>query len=135
MRKNSVKNNRINEDVQRVISEIIREDVKDPRISPIVSVTDAIVAPDLKTAKIFISVLGSEEDGERTMEGIRSSAGYIRHQLAVRLNLRNTPVLDFIWDKSIAYGVDMSHKIDEVMEHDEEVEKERSKSSEKKVEG
>lgn len=125
MRKNSVKNNRINEDVQRVISEIIREDVKDPRISPIVSVTDAIVAPDLKTAKIFISVLGSEEDGERTMEGIKSSAGYIRHQLAVRLNLRNTPVLDFIWDKSIAYGVDMSHKIDEVMEHDEEVEKDR----------
>lgn len=125
MRKNSVKNNRINEDVQRVISEIIREDVKDPRISPIVSVTDAIVAPDLKTAKIFISVLGSEEDGERTMEGIMSSAGYIRHQLAVRLNLRNTPVLDFIWDKSIAYGVDMSHKIDEVMEHDEEVERDR----------
>ena len=125
MRKNSVKNNRINEDVQRVISEIIREDVKDPRISPIVSVTDAYVAPDLKTAKIFISVLGSEEDGECTMEGIRSSAGYIRHQLAVRLNLRNTPVLDVIWDKSIAYGVDMSHKIDEVMEHDEEVERDR----------
>ena len=125
MRKNSVKNNRINEDVQRAISEIIREDVKDPRISPIVSVTDAIVAPDLKTAKIFISVLGSEEDGERTMEGIKSSAGYIRHQLAVRLNLRNTPVLDFTWDKSIAYGVDMSHKIDEVMEHDEEVERDR----------
>ena len=59
------------------------------------------------------------------MEGIKSSAGYIRHQLAERLNLRNTPVLDFILDKSIAYGVDMSHKIDEVMEHDEEIEKER----------
>ncbi|MGN0241672.1 MAG: 30S ribosome-binding factor RbfA [Candidatus Weimeria sp.] len=125
MRKGSTKNNRINEDVARVISVILREDVKDPRISPIVSVTEAIVAPDLKTAKIFISVLGSDEDGERTMEGIRSSAGYIRHQLAERLNLRNTPVLDFILDKSIAYGVDMSHKIDEVMEHDEEVEKER----------
>ncbi|HAP04024.1 MAG TPA: 30S ribosome-binding factor RbfA [Lachnospiraceae bacterium] len=125
MRKGSTKNNRINEDVARVISVILREDVKDPRISPIVSVTEAIVAPDLKTAKIFISVLGSDEDGERTMEGIKSSAGYIRHQLAERLNLRNTPVLDFILDKSIAYGVDMSHKIDEVMEHDEEIEKER----------
>lgn len=125
MRIGSTKNNRINEDVARVISVILREDVKDPRISPIVSVTEAIVAPDLKTAKIFISVLGSDEDGERTMEGIKSSAGYIRHQLAERLNLRNTPVLDFILDKSIAYGVDMSHKIDEVMEHDEEIEKER----------
>ena len=125
MRKGSTKNNRINEDVARVISVILREDVKDPRISPIVSVTEAIVAPDLKTAKIFISVLGSDEDGERTMEGIKSSAGYIRHQLAERLNLRNTPVLDFILDKSIAYGVDMSHKIDEVMEHDEEIEKAR----------
>lgn len=125
MRKGSTNNNRINEDVARVISVILREDVKDPRISPIVSVTEAIVAPDLKTAKIFISVLGSDEDGERTMEGIKSSAGYIRHQLAERLNLRNTPVLDFILDKSIAYGVDMSHKIDEVMEHDEEIEKER----------
>lgn len=125
MRKGSTKNYRINEDVARVISVILREDVKDPRISPIVSVTEAIVAPDLKTAKIFISVLGSDEDGERTMEGIKSSAGYIRHQLAERLNLRNTPVLDFILDKSIAYGVDMSHKIDEVMEHDEEIEKER----------
>lgn len=125
MRKGSTKNNRINEDVARVISVILREDVKDPRISPIVSVTEAIVAPDLKTAKIFISVLGSDEDGERTMEGIKSSAGYIRHQLAERLNLRNTPVLDFILDKSIAYGVDMSHKIYEVMEHDEEIEKER----------
>ena len=125
MRKGSTKNNRINEDVARVISVILREDVKGPRISPIVSVTEAIVAPDLKTAKIFISVLGSDEDGERTMEGIKSSAGYIRHQLAERLNLRNTPVLDFILDKSIAYGVDMSHKIDEVMEHDEEIEKER----------
>ena len=125
MRKGSTKNNRIDEDVARVISVILREDVKDPRISPIVSVTEAIVAPDLKTAKIFISVLGSDEDGERTMEGIKSSAGYIRHQLAERLNLRNTPVLDFILDKSIAYGVDMSHKIDEVMEHDEEIEKER----------
>lgn len=130
MRKGSTKNNRINEDVARVISAILREDVKDPRISSIVSVTEAIVAPDLKTAKIFISVLGSDEDGERTMEGIKSSAGYIRHQLAVRLNLRNTPVLDFILDKSIAYGVGMSHRIEEVMEHDEEVEKERGDADE-----
>lgn len=130
MKKGSTKNNRINEDVARVISAILREDVKDPRISPIVSVTEAIVAPDLKTAKIFISVLGSDEDGERTMEGIKSSAGYIRHQLAVRLNLRNTPVLDFILDKSIAYGVGMSHRIEEVMEHDEEVEKERGDADE-----
>lgn len=118
MRKNSVKNIRINESVKEELSNIIRNEVKDPRIAPVVSVTEAIVAPDLKNCKVMISVLGDEKAKEDTMEGLKSSSGFIRHMLAVNLNLRNTPELHFKLDESIEYGVEMSKRIDEVMEQD-----------------
>ena len=92
--------------------------MKDPRIAPVVSVTEAIVATDLKTCKVMISVLGDEKAKEDTMEGLKSSSGFIRHMLAVNLNLRNTPELHFKLDESIEYGVQMSKRIDEVMEQD-----------------
>ena len=114
MRKNSVKNIRINEEVHRELAEILRNDVKDPRIAPMVSITEVEVAPDLKTAKVYVSVLGDDEAAARTMDGIKSSAGYIRHLLAERLNLRYTPVLNFHLDTSIAYAINMSKKIEEV---------------------
>ena len=118
MRKNSFKNIRINESVKEELSNIIRNEVKDPRIAPVVSVTEAIVATDLKTCKVMISVLGDEKAKEDTMEGLKSSSGFIRHMLAVNLNLRNTPELHFKLDESIEYGVQMSKRIDEVMEQD-----------------
>ena len=118
MRKNSVKNIRINESVKEELSNIIRNEVKDPRIAPVVSVTEAIVATDLKNCKVMISVLGDEKATEDTMEGLKSSSGFIRHMLAVNLNLRNTPELHFKLDESIEYGVEMSKRIDEVMEQD-----------------
>ncbi|MGN0433926.1 MAG: 30S ribosome-binding factor RbfA [Bilifractor sp.] len=118
MRKNSVKNIRINESVKEELSNIIRNEVKDPRIAPVVSVTEAIVATDLKNCKVMISVLGDEKAKEDTMEGLRSSSGFIRHMLAVNLNLRNTPELHFKLDESIEYGVEMTKRIDEVMEQD-----------------
>ena len=118
MRKNSVKNIRINESVKEELSNIIRNEVKDPRIAPVVSVTEAIGATDLKTCKVMISVLGDEKAKEDTMEGLKSSSGFIRHMLAVNLNLRNTPELHFKLDESIEYGVQMSKRIDEVMEQD-----------------
>lgn len=118
MRKNSVKNRRINDEVMKALSEIIRGDLKDPRISPLTSVVAVSVAPDLKTCKAWISVYGDAEAGRRTMEGIRSASGFIRGELARRVNLRNTPELTFLFDDSIAYGVAMSKKIDEVAEKD-----------------
>ncbi len=118
MRKNSAKNLRINGEVCRELSMIVRE-LKDPRIALMTTVTDAFVAPDLKTCKVYISVLGSEEEETRTMEGIESAKGYIRRELAMRLNLRNTPELTFIADRSIERGVMMSKKIDEVIKNDE----------------
>ena len=117
MRKNSVKNTRVNAEVMRVIAGAIRRS-KDPRIGPMTSVTDTIVAPDLKTCKVWISVLGSEEDKRLTMEGLRSATGYIRSVLAHELNMRYTPELTFIMDDSAAYAIDISKKIDEVMEQD-----------------
>lgn len=118
MRKRSVKNNRINEEVLRGLSEIIRSELKDPRIADFVSVLSVEVAPDLKTAKAYISVLGSEEDCERTMEGLKASAGFIRRELAHRINLRNTPEIIFISNSSISYGIKMSKLIDEVIAKD-----------------
>lgn len=115
MRKNSLKNTRINGEVQRVLAEIIRSDIKDPRIHPMTSVVSVIVAPDLKTCKAFISVLGDEKAAENTLAGLKSASGYIRKELARQINLRNTPEITFVMDQSIAYGVNMSKKIDEVM--------------------
>lgn len=115
MRKNSVKNSRINGEVQRVLAEVIRGEIKDPRISPMTSVVSVEVAPDLKTCRAYISVLGNEEAQKDTLAGLESAEGFIRSRLAKEINLRNTPTIHFLIDQSIAYGVDMSHKIDRVM--------------------
>lgn len=120
MRKNSVKNTRINGEVQRVLAEIIRSGIKDPRIAPMTSVVAVEVAPDLKTCKAWISVLGDEKAQADTLAGLRSAEGYIRGQLARTINLRNTPQISFIMDQSIAYGVTMSKRIEEVMAADRE---------------
>ena len=113
MRKNSIKNTRINSEVQRELANIIRGEIKDPRIHPLTSVVTAEVAPDLKTCKAYISVLGDQEAQKKTLEGLNSAVGYIRRQLARNLNLRNTPEIRFIMDQSIEYGVHMSRLIDE----------------------
>ncbi|MCR5785314.1 MAG: 30S ribosome-binding factor RbfA [Eubacterium sp.] len=112
MRKNSIKNNRLNGEVQRELSDIIRNDIKDPRIHMMTSITDVEVAPDLKTAKVFISVLGSDEELENTITGLKKAAGYIRKELAHKMNLRYTPEITFVPDKSIEYGIKMSSMID-----------------------
>lgn len=117
MRKNSIKNIRVNEEVMRELSNIIRGEIKDPRIDPMTSVVSVEVAPDLKTAKAYISVLGDEESQKNTIAGLKSAEGYIRRALAKSINLRNTPEIRFILDQSIAYGVEMSKKIDEVTKH------------------
>ena len=118
MRKNSIKNTRINGEVQKELSTIIRNEVKDPRIHPMTSVMAVEVAPDLKTCKAFISVLGNKEAKEATIRGLNSAEGYIRRQLARNLNLRNTPEIRFILDESIEYGVNMSKLIDDVAKRD-----------------
>lgn len=114
MRKNSIKLTRINNEVMKELSIIIRSEIKDPRINPMTSVVATDVAPDLKTCKAYISVLGDEQSQQDTIKGLKSAEGYIRNLLAKRINLRNTPMITFVLDQSIEYGVNMSKLIDEV---------------------
>nr|WP_076777509.1 30S ribosome-binding factor RbfA [Lachnoclostridium phocaeense] len=114
MRKNSIKNTRVNTEVQRELSNILRGGIKDPRVAPWTSVVAVEVAPDLKTCKAYISVLGDEKAQTDTLAGLKSAEGYIRRELAHRLNMRNTPEIRFILDQSIEYGVNMSRKIADV---------------------
>ncbi len=118
MRKNSIKNTRINGEVLKELSNIIRGEIKDPRINPMTSVVAVEVAPDLKTCKAYISVLGDEKSQQDTLKGLRSAEGYIRMLLAKNINLRNTPQITFILDQSIEYGVKMSKMIDDVTRAD-----------------
>lgn len=118
MRKNSVKNTRINGEVLKELSNIIRSEIKDPRINPMTSVVSVEVAPDLKTCKAYISVLGDEQSQKDTITGLKSAEGYIRRELARTVNLRNTPEIKFILDQSIEYGINMSKLIDEVTQKD-----------------
>ena len=113
MRKNSIKSTRVNAEVMRELSQIIRE-TKDPRIHPLTSVMVADVATDLKTCKAYISVMGNEEDRANTYEGLKSASGFIRRELARRLNMRNTPEIIFIMDSSIEDAMEMMKKIDEI---------------------
>ncbi|MCI8884909.1 MAG: 30S ribosome-binding factor RbfA [Dorea sp.] len=123
MRKRSIKNTRVNTEVQRELSNIVRN-MKDPRVAPWTSVVAAEVAPDLKTCKAYISVLGDEKAQEDTIKGLQSAEGYIRRELAHTLNMRNTPEIRFILDQSIEYGVNMSKKIDEVIKTEGDVDAE-----------
>lgn len=124
MRKNSIKSERINSEVQRALSRILREDVKDPRIPVMISVTRVLVAPDLKTCKAYISIMGDDSAKENCRAALKSAAGFIRHELAAQLNLRLTPEITYILDDSIEYAISMSKKIDDLME------KERSEEAE-----
>lgn len=114
MRKNSIKNTRVNSEVQHELSNILRGGIKDPRVAEFTSVVAVEVAPDLKTCKAYVSVLGDEEAQKNTLAGLKNAEGYIRRELARTLNLRNTPEIRFILDQSIEYGVTMSKMIDDV---------------------
>ena len=113
MRKNSVKNTRINSEVHKIIAELIRSEVKDPRIPAFTSVTDVEVAPDLKTCKVWVSMFGNEEEKKEGLKGLKSAEGYMKRELARQLNLRNTPELRFILDSSIEYGNHMAQLIEQ----------------------
>lgn len=114
MRKNSIKNTRVNAEVLRELSNILHGGIKDPRVAPMTSVVAVEVAPDLKTCKAYISVFGDEQAQSDTVKGLQNAEGYIRRELARTLNMRNTPEIKFVLDQSIEYGVNMSKKIDEL---------------------
>lgn len=135
MGKNSIKNTRINGEVQRVLAQTVRGEIKDPRISPWTSVVAVEVAPDLKSCKVWISVLGDEDARSSTLEGLRSAEGFIKNRLAKTINLRNTPELTFVMDQSIEYGVNMTRRIDEVIAQDDEKARHRNEAGREEESG
>lgn len=110
----SHRSGRIDEEVKRELGAVIRE-LKDPRISGVVSVVAVNVTKDLRFAKAFISVLGSDEQKEKTLEGIKSAAGFVRHEIGNRLSLRQTPEFSFVLDDSIEHGAHINEILKEVI--------------------
>ncbi len=109
------RNNRLSGEVKRAISEIIRFDVKDPRISDLMSITDVHVTEDLKFAKIYVS---DYNDIESTLIALNSAKGFIRKEIGKKVKMRIIPELIFIKDDSIAKGMHMSSLIDKIIEED-----------------
>ena len=118
-------------EVRRELSEIIRTEVKDPALNNImVSVVSVEVSPDLKYCKAYVSVLGSQEAAGAALDGLKRAVGFIRTELAPRVNLRNTPELKFILDQSIEHGVHMTRLIDDVTQDMKSREPEEDQDSE-----
>ena len=111
--------NRISEEVKKEISSIIQNELKDPRLPKMVSVISANVTKDLRFAKIYVSVLGTEEEKKNALAALKSSAGFVRREIGHRMNLRNTPEMQFELDNSIEHGVYLSKLINETVKHDE----------------
>lgn len=95
---------RVNEEVKKEISDIIRNEIKDPRVTSLISVVAVEVTPDYKFAKVFISLLGTEEERQNALVGLKSSAGYVRKLLSVRMRLKYTPEVHFTLDGTIEHG-------------------------------
>lgn len=105
---------RIKKTLLKEISEIIQRHVKDPRISGIVSITEIELSPDYNYAKVFISVYGTEEEKEQTIEAIQESTPFIRRELGKRIRLRHTPELEFRKDDSLEKGSRITNLLDKI---------------------
>lgn len=110
MPKNNTRFERINEELKKEISHIINYELNNPNVTGLISVTKAKITPDLKYAKVYVSILNSKNTKE-TLAGLKKSSGYIRTEIAKKINLRITPELIFELDDSIEYGA----KIDSIL--------------------
>ena len=109
-KKNSNRMERVDEEFKRELSKIIDQDLKNPNITGLISVTKVKTSSDLKTARVCISILGSKSK-KNTLEGLKNATGFIRTELAKRVNLRYTPELIFELDETLEYGA----KIDSIL--------------------
>ena len=109
---------RVNDLIREEISELIRREVKDPRLNCFLSVTEAVVSPDLRHAKVFVSVMGTEEEKRQVEKGLAAASGFLRKVLGERLSLRYTPELSFQLDESIERGNHLLQLIKEVAPKD-----------------
>ncbi len=105
---------RVNNLIRQEISELLQRQVKDPRLDCFITVTDVLISPDLKYAKIFISRIGSEAEKKEVMGVLVAASGFFRKELARRLRLRRIPELSFCWDDSLERGTHLMRLIDQV---------------------
>ncbi len=110
--------NRIAEEMKKEISNIIQNDIKDPRLPKLVSIMAVEVTRDLRYAKVFVSILGSEDEKKEALKGLKSAAGFIRREVGHRMQIRYSPELLFEIDSSIERGVYMSKLINDTLEKD-----------------
>lgn len=110
---------RISGEIQKIVSSIIRTNLKDPRISMMTSISKVEVTRDLRYANIYFTVLGSEKEKKNTLKGLESSKGFIRKGIGEKLNLRYTPEPVFRLDESIEHGIYISKLIDKVKKDDD----------------
>ncbi|HVN77536.1 MAG TPA: 30S ribosome-binding factor RbfA [Terriglobia bacterium] len=103
MKRQDRRSERVGEMIRLRISTLIIRELRDPRIG-MTTVTGVKMSPDLKQARVFVSVLGNEEDRRKSLQGLNSAAAHIRHQIGLELRLKNTPELTFVYDSSIEYG-------------------------------
>ncbi len=105
---------RLNNLIRQEISELLQRQVKDPRLSHFVAVTEVSITSDLKSAKVFVSHMGSDEEKQDTLRVLSAASGFFRNELARRLRMRRIPELSFQWDNSIERGAHLLQLIDEV---------------------
>jgi ribosome-binding factor A len=103
---------RVNEVIRQVLGDVIATDLKDPRIG-FVTVTDVDTSPDLRTARVYVSVLGGESERENALTGLRSAHGFLQGKIAGELRMKRTPTLTFHYDESVDRGVRISRLLDE----------------------
>ena len=120
MSKNEARLGRVNEELMKAISHIITYELKNPDITGMISVTRVKVTPDLKYAKVYVSLLNSKSV-EKTMQGLKDSAGFMRSQVAKTVNLRITPELVFEYDDSIEHGEKIDSILKEISKQDKEL--------------
>ena len=111
---NNKRLNRISGEVKKVVSEVISNGLKDPRVNLMTTVTKVEVTRDLRFAKIYISVLGDKEEKDETLLGLESAKGFIRKEIGSRIDLRYAPEPMFYLDESIEQGIYMSKLIEKV---------------------
>ncbi|NBG87613.1 30S ribosome-binding factor RbfA [Isachenkonia alkalipeptolytica] len=110
---------RLSEEIKKITSKVIRDELRDPRIAPITSVTEVDVTGDLRYATLFISVLGTEEEKKGTIEALNHAKGLLRKEVGKRISSHFTPEILIKMDESIEQGVKMHQKINEVREKEE----------------
>jgi ribosome-binding factor A len=110
---------RISEEIKKLVSNLISNQIKDPRVSPLTSITEVQVTSDLRYAKIFISILGDDKQKEETLKGLQSASGFIRKEIGNNIKLRYTPEPIFYLDNSIERGVHIMKLIDKIKKEED----------------